>query len=145
MSTAPLWPFLFEVNLIQRKARRERTVFATLERHGASQWTDHTGRFTRLGGFGEILFRPGEPPVHSRGGFELTPEAAEAEEREFTVPAQIPEAEFEPIRRLIERVGQEWPQGWEAEESEELHTLLERVYWKQVNRFMLNPFDEADG
>lgn len=143
MNTEPLWPFIFEVNLIQRKARRERTVFATMESSGSSQWTDHTGRFTRLDGFGEILLRPGEPPVHSRGGIELSAEAEEAEKQEFTVSAHISEPDFKPIRSLIERVGRPWP-GWDAEDSEQLHILLEGVYWKQVNRFMHEPFDEAD-
>lgn len=145
MTTKPLWPFFFEVNLIQRRAMRERTVFVTLQRDGGSDWVDHTGRFTRRGGFGGISIMPGQPAIHSRGARELSPEEVEAEKREFTVSAMIPDSDFRPVRTLIERIGRPWLAGWNAEDSQQLHGLLEGVYWKHVNRFMHEPFDATDG
>lgn len=139
-----LWPFFFEVNLIQRKAFRERTVFVTVEEDGNSSWMDHTGRFTRRGGFGGLSSDAHGNLVHTRGNRQLTEEEEEAERREFSINAAIPPEEFRPIREMIDRVGKPWTAGWDSEDSTEMHRLLEEVYWKHVNRFMHEPFDPAD-
>jgi len=145
MSHQDLWPFFFEVNLIQRRAMRERTVFVTLQRDGKSHWVDHAGRFTRRGGFGSISFHPGQPEKHLRGDRELSPEEVEAEKTEFTVPVTIPDSDFRPVRTLVDRVGRPWLTGWAGEDSQQLHGLLEGIYWKHVNRFMHEPFEHEDG
>lgn len=140
----PLWPFFFELNLIQRKARRERTVFVTLDGDGASHWVDHSGRMTRIGGFGGISFGPDGEIRHERGGKPISPEAEAAEKAEFTVKVDIAASDFRPIRTLIERVGKPWMQGWSQHDSEVLHGLLSGLYWKHVNRYVHEPFDPAD-
>jgi hypothetical protein len=145
MGNPPLWPFSFEVNLIQRRARRERTVFATLQRNGESHWVDHSGRFGRRGGSGFISLEPGQLDRHFRGNRELTPEEAAAEKDEFTVRISIPDSDYLPARSLIERVGRSWQSGWSENDSALLHSLLEGIYWKHVNRFMHEPFDHEDG
>lgn len=139
-----LWPFFFEVNLIQRKAFRERTVFVTIEEDGRSHWVDHSGRFTRRGGHGGIEFGPDGQVVHTRGGRSLSPEEEEAEKREFTVEAELSAAEFEPIRGLIDRIGKPWTSGWSEADCDACHRLFEAMYWKHVNRFMHEPFDPSD-
>lgn len=138
------WPFFFEVNLIQRKAFRERTVFVTVEAGGVSHWVDHSGCFTRRGGFGGIEVGPGGEIMHTRGDRTITPEQEEAEKREFTVKVEIPDSDFRPIRTLVDRVGKPWIEGWSGDDSEMMHGLLENIYWKHVNRFMHEPFDPTD-
>lgn len=144
MPPEPLWPFFFEVNILQRKARHERTVFATLDGDGRSHWVDHSGRMTRRGGFGGISFGPGGEIRHDRGGQEISPEAEAAEKEEFTIKVDIAPADFRPIRTVIERVGKPWMSGWSRQDSEVLHGLLEGIYWKHVNRHVLDPFDPTD-
>src|SRR4051812_1496440 len=116
-----LWPFFFELNPIQRKPYRERTVFVTMHESGESTWLDHTGRLTRRGGIGTIELNPHQPARHFRGARELTPAEEEAERREFTIRVEIPEEEFVPVRALIERVGVPWRSGWDNETSLTLH------------------------
>lgn len=141
----PLWPFFFELNLIQRKARRERTVFVTLDGDGVSHWVDHSGRMTRIGGFGGESSGPDGEVLHHRGGKQISPEAEAAEKAEFTVKVDISAGDFQPIRTLIERVGQPWLYGgWEDRDSQTLHGLIELLYWKHVNRYVHEPFDPAD-
>ena len=137
-----LWPFLFDVNLIQRKALRERTVFVTIEEGGMTRWTDHSGRFGRRGGFGGFTIKPGGEIRHFRGDRELSPGEEEPEREEFTVKAELADADFRPIRSLIERVGKPWLDGWDSSDSETLHELLENVYWKHINRLMYAPLDD---
>lgn len=136
-----LWPFLFEVNLIQRKARKERTVFVSIDEDGTARWTDHTGRMGRLGSGGFTV--SGGKITHHRGGRELTPEQERAELAEFTVKNELTESDFGPIKNLIEQVGKPWSE-WELSESETLHALLEGAYWKHINRLMHEPFDPTD-
>lgn len=136
-----LWPFFVEVNVIQRKARRERTIFVTIDENGTARWTDHTGRMGRLGS--GITFAEGII-THHRGSRELTPEQVRAERDEFTVNTQLTDVEFIPIRALVEQVGKPWTAGWAAAESEALHNVLEGIYWKHINRLMHEPFDPTD-
>jgi hypothetical protein len=49
MSIADLWPFFFEVGILQVKACRERTVFVSIEEDGLMRWLDHSGRFGHPG------------------------------------------------------------------------------------------------
>lgn len=144
MTALSVWPFFFEVNVLQHRARRERTAFVTIEDTGATHWIDHSGRFARVGGWGGLDSDELGGVVHIRGGRALTPEEEIAEKREFTIEAVLTEAEFGPIRALIESVGVPWGPGWTDRESQSLHALLEAIYWRHVNRFVHEPFDEAD-
>ena len=144
MSDSDLWPFIFEVNPIQRKARRERTVFVEIEEDGTTRWQDFTGRLTRRGGIGGIAFEPGGEIRHSRGDRELSPEQEKAERDEFSIKVDLATEEIQPIRSLIESVGKPFLGGWTPSEAQTLHALLEELYWKHVNRFMHDPFDPND-
>ena len=138
-----LWPFLFEVNLIQRTRFRERTMFVTIEVNGTMHWLDHSGRFGHGGGFSGITFKDGVEQ-HFRGTRQLTPEEVECEKQEFCIDVQLTPKEFEPIQNLINSVGKPWLSGWEQTQSKQLHDLLAAVYWKHVNQFVFSPFDKRD-
>jgi hypothetical protein len=140
MAEDELWPFFFEVNLIEPKTFRERTAFVDIHEDGSMSWIDHTGRFGRRQGFGGFASGPNGELRHFRGDRELSESEEEAERKEFSITANLDDAEFAPLRALITSVGRPWTAGWEAAECERLHDLLEDVYWKHVNRFMLDPF-----
>lgn len=140
----PPWPLFFEINLIQRRALLERTVFVTIEEDGRSHWVDHSGRLTRRRGFGGIEFGPGGNVLHTRGGRSLSAAEEEAEKREFTVMVQLQPDEFEPILEIIDRNGKPEASDWSAADFDCCYRLLEAVYWQHVNRFMHEPFDPGD-
>lgn len=138
-----LWPFKFEVNLIQRTSFRERTMFVTILENGAMHWLDHSGRFGHGRGLGGVSFKD-DTEQHFRGSRQLTPEEAEREKQEFRIDVQLTPAEFGPIQNLITVVGKPWFAGWEQSKSKRPHDLLAAVYWKHVNQFVYSPFDEQD-
>lgn len=128
---------------MQRTKFRERTMFVTIEDDGLMHWADVHGRFGHAGGFGGFHFTDGEEQ-HFRGDKKLTPEEAERERQEFTVEVQLTTTEFEPIKSFINSVGKPWLTGWDAANSKKLHELLAMIYWKRVNQFVHDPFDEKD-
>ena len=126
---------------MQRTPYREKTLFVTIEPTGVMHWLDHSGRMGHAGGWGEIRHEDGKP-VHYRGGQRLSPKQIEAELQEYTIDVELTPTEFATIRLLIMGVGKPWLEGWGGTNSQKLHTLLEGVYWRHVNRFVNTPFSE---
>lgn len=134
-------PKISRKNLIQRKARRERTVFVRMDEDGTFRWEDFSGRLARRGGFGGMSLLPDGQVQHQRGGKPFSESQEHAERAEFTITTKLSVQDFVPLRDLIERVGIPWTQGWNQGDSEELHALVESKYWALANRFMNEPLD----
>src|ERR1700678_3666776 len=105
MNQDSIWPFQFEVNIIDPASTRERTLFVTIEENGDQIWVDHSGRFGRMGGWGGLSFGTDGKITHSRGGKPLTPDEEKREKEEFTVTVEANEYDSSGACSLIKSVG----------------------------------------
>jgi hypothetical protein len=140
MSTADLWPFIFEVNVVHVPTFSERTLFVTIEEDGTMHWVDHSGRFGHSGGFGAVVGTSSGEMRNFRGGKEISKKEELKEKEEFTVTVPTESYDPQPIRSIISRMGKPWFAGWPQEESTNLHELLLKIYWRHVNQFVHAPF-----
>jgi hypothetical protein len=139
MNTERLWPFFFEVDVIEWKTHRSRTMMVTIEEDGLMHWVDHHGRFGHQGRGG--FFSEDGTVQHFRGDKMLTPDQVDRESQEFTIDVRPSAAEFRAIRDLVLFVGKPWTAGWSAEQSRKLHMMLEAIYWNLVNEFVHEPWE----
>jgi hypothetical protein len=119
-------------------------MFVTISEDGHQHWVDHSGRMGRIGGFGGFGIDGQGKKVHFRGNQKLSEQEVDREKEEFTVSVEPKDYDVVAVLGFIEYVGRPWLSGWDLKDSNRLHDMLEAIYWKSVNKFVHNPFNDHD-